>query len=269
MRMSHSMLLLLAVALFAPAQPPLTVTNGTRHGNAWRKRIRAQVRGGPDMPGFQIALHIAAGATALVAGAVALYSLKGAKLHRKSGMIFVLTMLVMSASGAVIAFNKPEALSVIAGALTFYLVITGLLTVRRPASWARSIDLSALLLALMVGAASLYFGVEALDSAAGTKDGFPAPPYFIFGTVAVLAALLDVRMLMAPSLRGPHRLARHLWRMCFALFIAAASFFLGQAQVFPEPIRKLALLANPVLLVLMLMLYWLGRVMFTQRYKRT
>lgn len=220
------------------------------------------------MPNFPVLLHIAAGSIALAAGAVALYSLKGAKLHRKSGMLFVLSMLVMSITGAVMAIFKPEAISVIAGALTSYLVITALLTVRRPAAGAHWIDLGAMLVALAIGIAGIYFGFEALNSSTGTKDGFPAPPYFIFGTVALVAAFLDLRMLLARGVEGPHRLARHLWRMCFALFLATASFFLGQAQVFPEPIRNLALLAVPVFLVLLLMLYWLGRVLFTRQYRR-
>jgi hypothetical protein len=48
--------------------------------------------------------------------------------------------------------------------------------------------------------------------------------------------------------------------MCFALFIAALSFFIGQAKVFPEPIRIRPLLALPVLVVLVTMFYWLWRV---------
>jgi hypothetical protein len=51
-----------------------------------------------------------------------------------------------------------------------------------------------------------------------------------------------------------------LWRMCLALFIATGSFFLGQAQVFPAPIRDSGLLAVPVFAVLAAMLYWLWRV---------
>lgn len=220
------------------------------------------------MSTFPVVLHIATGSIALAAGAVALYGVKGAKLHRKSGMLFVLAMLLMSATGAVMAALKPEAISVIAGALAFYLVATALLTVWRPAVGAFWIDLGAMLAALAIAIAGIYFGFEALNSSTGTKDGFPAPPYFIFGTVALLAALLDLRMLVARGIKGPHRLARHLWRMCFALFIAAASFFLGQAQVFPESIRNPALLAVPVFLVLLLMLYWLGRILLPARYRR-
>jgi peptidoglycan/LPS O-acetylase OafA/YrhL len=129
-------------------------------------------------------------------------------------------------------------------------------------------DFGAMLVALTIGIAGIYFGFEALNSPSGTKDGFPAPPYFIFGAVALLAGLLDIRMLLARGIQGAHRLARHLWRMCFALCIATASFFLGQAQVFPEPIRIIPLLAIPVVVVLLLMLYWLARVLFMQRYRR-
>jgi len=217
-------------------------------------------------------LHIVAGLIGLASGAVALYAIKGAKLHRKSGMIFVYAMLFMSSSGAVMAALKPQRLSVIAGVLIFYLVITALLTVRRRVVGFHWIDLGALLVALTVGIASVRLGFKALDSATGKIDGLPAAPGFVLGAVALLAALLDVRM-MARGIQGAHRIARHLWRMCFALFIAAVSFFLGQtqgspAQVFPEPLRKGAVLAIPVLLVLLLMFFWLARVLFVQRHRR-
>lgn len=176
-------------------------------------------------------------------------------------MLFVFTMLLMSASGAVMAALKPEALSVIAGSLTLYLVITGLLTVRPLSRGTRQVDLAAMLAALTIAGAGMFFGFEALNSLTGSKDGFPAPPYFVFATVALLGALMDMRMWLARGVKGAHRLARHLWRMCFALFIAAASFFLGQAQIFPQSLRKLPILGMPVLLVLLLMLYWLWRVL--------
>jgi hypothetical protein len=212
-------------------------------------------------------LHILAGLIAMVSGAVALYALKGARLHRKSGMIFVYAMLFMSGSGAVMAALKGQRINVVAGVLTFYLVTTALLTVRRPAVAPRWVDLGAMLVAVTGGMAAIRLGFEALGSPTGRIEGASAGPAFIFGAVALLATLGDLRM-MARGLQGARRIARHLWRMCFALFIAAGSFFLGQAQVFPEPIRKSGLLPIPVLLVLLLMFFWLVRVRFTQRYRR-
>ncbi len=43
-------------------------------------------------------VHILAGALGLVSGYVALYAVKGATLHRKSGMLFVYAMSTMCVS---------------------------------------------------------------------------------------------------------------------------------------------------------------------------
>jgi uncharacterized membrane protein len=209
-------------------------------------------------------LHIIAGLSAFISGAGALYVMKGGKLHRKSGMIFVFTMLFMSASGAVLAIIKPDRISIIAGLLTFYLVTTALLTVRRPVQGFNWTDATAALFGLTTGVIGFTFGFNALNSASGKLDSLPPHPAFLFGTIALLAVLGDVRM-MRRSIQGKRRIARHLWRMCFALWIAASSFFLGQAQVFPEPLRKFPLLVIPPLSVLIIMIYWLVRMLYRKQ----
>lgn len=177
--------------------------------------------------------HVAAGGVGLAAGFVALYSAKGAPLHRRSGMAFVVAMLTMCSFGTLMAITRgvAPATNVPAAVLTAYLVITALLTVRPPAN-ARGLDVGLM----------------------------PAFPFLLFGTVGTLASVLDLRMIRSGGLKGSKRIARHLWRMSFALFIAALSFFIGQAQVFPEPVRIRPLLALPVLAVLVTMFYWLWRV---------
>lgn len=210
-------------------------------------------------------IHIIAGTIALVSGAVALYARKGGKLHRKGGIIFVYAMLVLSASGAVIAIVKLNRGNVMGASLTFYLITTALLTTRRRVIWA---DLAAMLMGLGVGIMGFTFGFMALHSASGTLDAYPPPLYFIFGTIALLSAPGDARMMWRRGLEGRHRIARHLWRMCFGMFIATGSFFLGQAKIFPKPMRIIPLLIILAVLPLLLMMYWLVRVSFTQRYRR-
>lgn len=211
-------------------------------------------------------IHIIAGLLALASGAIALYAAKGSTLHRKSGMIFVIAMLVMTSSAVVMAaFLRPNRVNVIAGVLTFYLVSTGLLTVRRPVEQARALLTGFMLLALTGSAYAFALGLEALNSAGGEVNGVSPPPLFMFGVVGLLGGLLDARILLARSIQGAHRLARHLWRMTFAMWIATTSFFLGQAKLFPEPIRESGLLAIPVVLVIALMLYWLVRVRLKRR----
>ena len=44
-------------------------------------------------------IHILAGLTGIISGFVALYTVKGAKIHRKSGRIFVYAMLLVAFTG--------------------------------------------------------------------------------------------------------------------------------------------------------------------------
>jgi hypothetical protein len=60
---------------------------------------------------------------------------------------------------------------------------------------------------------------------------------FFMGSVMLLAGAGDVRMLVRGGVFGAKRIARHLWRMCFGLFIAAGSFFLGPSN---RPLRLLS-----------------------------
>ena len=212
-------------------------------------------------------MHIIAGLLAITAGAVALYAVKGSTLHRRSGMIFAMAMLTMTSSAVTMAaFLRPNIGNVIAGLLTFYLVSTGLLSVLRSVAQARALLTGLMLVALTVGALAFTVGSDAVRNANGMLDGIPVQPMFAFGAISILAALLDARMLWAGSIEGKHRLARHLWRMGLAMWIATASFFLGQPKVFPEPLRHaMGVRAIPVLLVLAVVLYWLGRV-FLKRH---
>lgn len=202
-------------------------------------------------------LHIAAGLLALIAGAMALLAHKGGTWHRRSGTIFACAMLVMSSTGALMSALIGERISVIAGVLTFYLVSTGWLTLRRPLAQSRGIVTAFMLVAVAVAAAGFAIGIEMSGNA---KTARWAPMFFVFGSVALIAAALDVRLLIAGAIQGAHRLARHLWRMGFALFIANASFFLGQAKLLPPQWRYFGLLALPVITVLLVTLYWLVRV---------
>ena len=211
--------------------------------------------------GAMYAVHIIAGSLGLLSGYTALYVTKGAPLHRRSGMVFVWTMLTMAFAGLLMAALRGVAvvINVPAAVLTAYLVITALLTVQPRPAVQRWLEPALMLVALAVGLVMLAFGLEAIANG-GARKGVPAFPFFLFAFVGLLGAALDMRMIRAGGVRGAVRITRHLWRMCFALFIAALSFFLGQADEFPAALRKPALLALPVLLVLLTMLYWLWRV---------
>jgi uncharacterized membrane protein len=213
-------------------------------------------------------VHIVAGITAIISGFIAAFALKGADLHRKTGTVFVYAMLILAFTGATMAFIKHQTGNLIGASIAFYLVTTGLLTVRPRDKVARSLDIASLLIGTTLGILCFKVAIDGVNSPSGTVGGIPPGMIFFFGTAALLGAAGDMRVLLTGGLQGAHRIARHLWRMCFALFVASGSFFLGQAKVFPKPIRILPLLAIPALLPLVLLIYWLARVLFTKWYRR-
>jgi uncharacterized membrane protein len=201
-------------------------------------------------------IHIAAGALAMILGAVALLARKGSTLHRRSGQLFVCSMLIMGITASVLG-------PVANGLMPVYFVVTALTTVRRVTAWTRWVNVSGLAVAIVFALGSMAKGFKAFASPGGTLNGVPFFMLFFIGTVMALAAAGDVRVMWSGPLRGGKRLARHLWRMCFALFVAAGSFFSIQARVakiLPEPFTTPAMRALPIALIFIAMFYWLWRV---------
>jgi uncharacterized membrane protein len=211
-----------------------------------------------------LAIHVAAGALAMILGAVALSAKKGGTVHRRSGLLFVCAMLVMGATASILGFLKsPTDPNVGAGFLTAYFVGTALTTVRPVSSWTRGVNVAALTVVVGLAAGSVLRGVEVFNSPGGVLNGVPFQMHFFMATVMVLAAIGDVRIMRFGVPRGGPRLARHLWRMCFALFIAAGSFFSVRervATILPEPFTTAPMRALPILLLFGAMFYWLWRV---------
>lgn len=206
------------------------------------------------------AAHIIGGSVGLLAGYLALYTSKGAPLHRRAGMAFVYALLGMCLAGALIAGVRDvePAVNIPAAAITAYMVLTALAAVREPGRHYRAAHAACLSMAIAIVLSQGWALYSTLAWGAHAR-GYLFP-FVMFGGVAAIAAVGDVRLLRNGPPQGSQRIARHLWRMCFALFVAAMSFFIGQARVIPEPIRIMPLLAMPVLAVLLTMFYWLWRV---------
>ncbi len=215
-----------------------------------------------------LGLHIAAGTLGMLSGFVAVFLLKGSRRHGIAGTVFVISMLILSASGVCLAIAKSQPGNILGGTLTFYLAATAWMTARRRDGEPGIFDWGALLVVLAVAVCQLTFGLEAALSPTGLKYDFPPWPYFFMGSVAVLAVTGDVRMLIRRGISGTPRIARHLWRMCFALFIAASSIFLARQHVFPAPLRKTGVLVLLSFLPLLLMIFWLVRVRFKNAYRQ-
>lgn len=178
---------------------------------------------------LEMVAHIAAGALSIGSGFVALFARKRiGGWHARAGQVFVWAMAAMTSLGAVIAIAITSRPTAIVGLLTLYLVLSGWMTVRRPAGATGRFERWAFAAILGVFAADLFL------IATGRTDEYPAFVPMIFGAIAAIAAFGDWRTLRAGGVAGPRRINRHLWRMCAAMFIATMSFFFGQQDEFPE-----------------------------------
>ena len=205
-----------------------------------------------------LALHLTGGSLAIASGLLALCAAKGATLHRKSGTIFAYAMFSMSLTGAAVmaAGGRTSSANLLAGLLTTYLVTTALTTVSERSERVQKLDHGAMVAAVTFGVVSMVSALGILAAGPESSRGL-AFVLLIVGGIALPAGLADRRMIRAGALRGRRRLARHLWRMCFALFIVVASFVLGRR--FPEALRILPIRLIP-LGVLLSMFVWLWRL---------
>ena len=215
-----------------------------------------------------LAIHIIGGSLAIISGFISIFAVKGLELHRRSGALFLYSMLALGLSGTVIATIRSQPGNIVGGMLAVYMVGTGVLTLRpldRSFFWMYA---AATAFGLGISYFSVTRGLQAVHSPTGRLHGVPPQPLFAFAGITLLAALGDLRVLLVRGLHGRQRLVRHLWRMSFSLFIATGSFFLGQAKVIPRPIRIWPALFTLAFLPLAMLIYWVVRVSLTKWYRR-
>jgi uncharacterized membrane protein len=214
-------------------------------------------------------LHVCSAAVGLLSGFTTMVLRKGSGLHGAAGTVFFVSMLSASGAGACLAaFIRPNNANLMGSTLTFYLVATAWVAAKRRDGQAGIFDLGALLFVLAIGVAGATWGFEAASSQTGLKDKYPAGFYFVFGSIALLFAASDIRMLVRGGVFGAQRIARHLWRMCTALLFATLSFYPGQGRLFPRWLRETNLLYVPAVLLFGAMLFWLYRVSIRKRVQQ-
>jgi hypothetical protein len=212
-----------------------------------------------------LVLHIAGGSVAIVTGFVALAVRKGGRLHVAAGKVFFIAMLVMASIGAFVApflltaQGNPKLFDSIAGFFTCYLVVTGWLTVRRKAGTIGRAEVAAFAFAALLAAVTVLLGTKTAGDATG---------YYALGGIVALAAAFDLKLILKGGIVGSPRIARHLWRMCTALFVASGSFFLGQQRQMPEIMQGSPWLAVPALAPLVIMIFWLLKLRFAKAIAR-
>jgi uncharacterized membrane protein len=214
--------------------------------------------GGP-LAMLALILHVSAVCAAILAGAAALSVRKGERLHRRFGTAFLVAMLIMGGFATLLSVLVQPG-TIIGSIFVLYLVATAWATVRRPEGTAGRFEKFAFLVVSACAAGELTLAVLASSSPNGRFLGYPAALYYVLGCIVTLAAAGDLRMILRGGVSGASRIARHLWRMCFALFFATGSFFLGQQKVMPAFMHGSPILVVLGIAPLAFMIFWLHRV---------
>jgi uncharacterized membrane protein len=210
-----------------------------------------------------LAMHIAAGLVAILTGAAAAAVRKGGAVHARAGTWFVASMLVLGVTASVLEpFRTPPG-SPVSGIFVCYFTLTAWTAARRRDGRTGRFELVAGLFAIGIGALMAWGGLVG-----GSTTPAGRGPVFILAALSLLAGLGDLNAVRLKVLRPGQRISRHVWRICFAFFIATGSFFLGQQKVMPAEIR-----GSPILMVLAfapfaLMLFWLVRLRVAKGFRK-
>lgn len=217
------------------------------------------------------ALHIGGGTVGLFSGTIAAFAKKGERLHRIAGTIFFVSMLVMAVFAALLAVVVPGQFSNFVGALlTFYLVVTAWLTVRRAPRTSGGAEKLALVAILCLAAPLTGLAIAGATGALPQIRGPFLIAAFSTAMIAMIAAIGDATLVFTGGIGGAARVARHLWRMLTALTFAFGSAFTnGLPRLLPGPFRVPPIFFAPMLLPLGLLIFWMIRVRLTGWIKRT
>lgn len=209
---------------------------------------------------FFLALHICAGAIALLAGYAVIIAKKGRAAHKYLGRVYVLGMLALGSTGTYIAIVREVPLSMLNGLVLCYFVLSSLNTIWQPQKQVNIWDEFLFAFASLITIGFVLYSYQTTQVVNGQLGGFGTTAYIVFGSVMTVCATADLRYIKRGGLAGSSRLARHLWRMFFPLLMSTAAFFLGQAKHLPDSIQRIELLLIPVALVVLSGIYWFVKV---------
>ena len=215
-----------------------------------------------------VMFHAGAGAIGILSGIGALVLRKGSGPHRAAGNVFVAAMITTGLTAIYLGLTRDQSGNAVGGVLVVYMLATAWLAAKRQDNQSGLPEIVAFLISATGAVAVFWFTLQAVASGTALLGGIPG---FIMSGVAALTAALDLRVVLRRGLAGKQRIARHLWRMHLGFFAAVGSFFPGQLQFFPEYIQQIKptiVLFFPAFTIILVMAYWLGRVLFTRWYDR-
>lgn len=204
-------------------------------------------------------IHTPAGTVAILSAIAAFAYPKGSFNHRRAGKLFTISMLVMLITGGLAGYLKESPDDIFLSCIVIYTTFTAWLTVYRQKGDVGLFEYAALFWIVVLGLVA--FSID------NTWDKIREPGIYPFWVgISVFFIIGDIRNIYQRGLSGSQRVARHLWRMSFTLIWAAMAFGDKIIKMQDSTIEEMPyIIAVPVLLVFLLMVYWLYSVFFSRK----
>lgn len=183
---------------------------------------------------FLLVLHIIGGTISLVLGLVPIIAKKGGSLHKTTGRIFGLAMLLATFSGVALAVIHPNKLLFLVGLFSSYLVIAGLL----PIKMLKENQLSSIKKAMVLPTVGIVLASSMIVFAFYNLifQNLEGVILLVFGAGLLFTAIADYRWITRlTQVTRSQLLSIHVGRIVGA-YIASCTAFLVVNEPLPMPL---------------------------------
>ena len=183
---------------------------------------------------FLLTLHIIGGSISLIIGLVPIIAKKGGSLHKTTGRIFGLAMLLATFSGVALAVIHPNKLLFLVGLFSSYLVFAGLLPIRMLQGNQLSSIKKAMILpavGMLLASAMILFAIYNL-----ALKNLEGVILMVFGSGLLFTSIADYKWITRlTQVSRSQLLSIHVGRIVGA-YIASCTAFLVVNEPLPMPL---------------------------------
>lgn len=182
---------------------------------------------------INLIIHIAAGFTALVIGVFAFASRKGGRVHRLSGKVYVIAMLLVAVSSFILSLIRYSPFLFMVGVFTFYLTVTGyrgLLKRRQKSQQAKPADW------LLIAFSTIMAGFMTIRAIYQVSDGHMdfLPVVIVFSGSLFTFIITDLRIYLGKKTMATNDwLLYHIGRISGAYIATFTAFLVVNVQTDP------------------------------------
>lgn len=200
-------------------------------------------------------VHIANGATGLIAGTINLIRRKGDLLHKRIGLVFTYAMVIAGTSAIFLSILHPNYFLTIVGVFTLYMVSTAYRYIRlrltevdndpKTFDWILTGGMG------LAGLLFIFLGVKTLIS----SNTFGIV-YIVFGCVGLLFVRADFKNYNGKAEQRNYWLLAHLQRMTGGYIAALTAFLVVNTDNLPFSIPGVVLWLLPTAVLAPLIIIW-------------